>query len=72
MVELVVSPEQARLLTETHESVEIVDSSGNRLGFFARRFSDRDIEAALARARAGASARSTDEVLDRLNALDAR
>jgi hypothetical protein len=72
MVELVVSAEQARLLAETQESVEIVDANGNRLGFFARRFSDRDIETALTRAKTGTSGRSTADVLEQLKTLGTR
>lgn len=72
MVELVVSAEQAKLLVEAQGSVEIVDNKGNRLGFFARRFSDSEIETALARARAGGVRRSTADVLERINASDTR
>jgi hypothetical protein len=43
MVELVVTAEQAKLLAEAQENVEIVDAKGNRLGFFARRFSANEI-----------------------------
>ena len=70
MVELVVNAEQARLLAEAQESVEIVDSQGKRLGFFARPLTDRDIETARARAAAGQPGRSTAEVLERLRASD--
>lgn len=71
MVELVVNAEQARLLAEAQESVEIVDSQGKRLGFFARPFTDRDVETALARAAAaGQPGRSTADVLERLRASD--
>jgi len=72
MVELVVNAEQAKLLAEARESVEIVDAKGNRLGFFARRFSESEIQTALARAKTGGSSRSTAEVLDRINSLESR
>lgn len=72
MVELAVNAEQARLLTETHNSAEIVDSQGRRLGFFARPFTDRDMEIAMTRASAGQPGRSTAEVLERLRASDRR
>jgi hypothetical protein len=70
MVELVVTAEQAKLLSEANGSVEIVDAQGNRLGFFARRFSDRDVAVARLRVAAGASGRTTSEVLDRLKSLE--
>ena len=50
MVQIVVTPDQAKVLSEAKDSVEIVDLHGNRLGFFARPFSKPDIVIALARA----------------------
>lgn len=44
MVELVVTAEQAKLLSEANGSVEIVDAQGNRLGFFVRQVSERGIQ----------------------------
>ena len=72
MVKLVVSAEQAKVLTEARESVEILDPKGNRLGFFARPFSDHEIELARSRATAGQPGRSTADVLDRLASLSDR
>lgn len=69
MVELVVTAEQAKLLSEANDSVEIVDAQGNRLGFFARRFSDREVAVARLRVAAGTPGRATSEVLDRLKSL---
>lgn len=71
MVELVLSAEQARLLAEARESVELVDAQGNRLGFFARRFSDVDIETARKRAAMNQPGRPTADVLQGLRALEA-
>ena len=69
MVELVVTPEQAKFLAEANDSVEIVDGNGNRLGFFARPVSDRDVATASLRAAATQPGRQTAEVLDRLKKL---
>lgn len=69
MVEMVVNADQARLLAEARESVEIIDAQGNRLGFFARRFSDGDVAIALARAAERTPGNSTCEVLERLRSL---
>jgi hypothetical protein len=69
MVELVVTAEQAKLLTEAKDGVEIVDAQGNRLGFFARQFSDRDLSSAQLRASSGQIGRSTADVLERLQSL---
>ena len=68
MVELVVTPEQAKLLSEAKDSVEIVDADGNRLGFFARRFSENEVATARLRAAGRNAGRTTDEVLGRLTA----
>lgn len=69
MVELIVTSEQAKVLAEAQESVEIVDAKGNRLGFFARRFSDRDIAIARERAASAEPGLPTAAVLDRLGSL---
>ena len=69
MVELVVTAEQAKLLSEASDSVEIVDGQGNRLGFFARRFTEKDVAIARLRNAARASGRSTADVLERLESL---
>ena len=69
MVELVITAEQAQFLAEAKDSVEIVDVKGNRLGFFARRFSDREVTSAAVRAAADQTGRSTSEVLERLKSM---
>ena len=72
MVELVLNDEQARLLAEARDSVEIVDHQGNRLGFFARRFTDADVQAARTRAASGQPGAPTAAVLERLSSLPSR
>ena len=69
MVELVVTAEQAKFLAEARDSVEIVDNRGNRLGFFARRFTDQDIALAALRAASGHPGKSTVDVIGRLKPL---
>ena len=69
MVELVITAEQAQFLAEAKDSVEIVDGKGNRLGFFARRFSGHEVTSAAVRAAADQPGRSTSEVLERLKSL---
>ncbi|MGB8853833.1 MAG: hypothetical protein WCC69_09730 [Pirellulales bacterium] len=70
MIEMVVNADQARLLTEARESVEIIDAQGNRLGFFARRFSDGEVAIALARAAECTQGSSTRKVLERLRSRE--
>ena len=64
MVQIVVTPEQAKVLADAMDSVEIVDSHGNRLGFFARPFSEQEIAIARMRANSDAPRRSTQQVME--------
>ena len=66
MVQIVVTADQAKVLSEAKDSVEIVDLHGNRLGFFARPFSKPDIAIALARAASNEPRRTTKQVIERL------
>lgn len=70
MVKIVVSEEQAKAIAEAKGSVEIVDSSGNRLGFFARPFTDQDVAVARQRASSDEPRRTTKQVLERLKSLE--
>jgi hypothetical protein len=69
MVELVVTAEQAKFLAEARDSAEIMDNRGNRLGFFARRFTDQDIAVAALRAASQLPGKSTAAVLGQLKSL---
>jgi len=42
MAKPVLNDEQSRRIAEEHESVELVDANGTRLGFVARPFSQPD------------------------------
>ncbi len=64
-----VTAEQAKLLAEAKDGVEIVDAQGNRRSFFAQQFSDRDLSSARLRASSGQLGRSTADVLERLQSL---
>jgi hypothetical protein len=70
MVTLVLSAEQAQVLRDARETVELIDRAGTRLGVVARPPSDADVETALARLRDGREGKTTVEVLARLMALD--
>ena len=70
MVQIVVTPEQAKVLADAMDSVEIVDAHGNRLGFFARPFSEQEIATARARASSDAPRSSTQQVIGRLKSLE--
>lgn len=70
MPHIVVSNEQAKLIVEATEGVEVRDSSGNRLGFVARGFTDEDIAIAKQRVASDEPRYTTAEVLDHIQSLE--
>lgn len=70
MARIFVTEDQARTLAEATGTVEIVDVDGNRLGFFARPFTDDDIAIARQRLAADEPRRTTQQVLERLKLLE--
>ncbi len=70
MIRIVATEEQAKKLACARESVEIVDPLGNRLGFFARLFSDEDVRIARERLASNEERRSTASVLERLKSME--
>ena len=70
MVQIVVTAEQAKILADAPDSVEIVDAHGNRLGFFARPFTEQEIVIARQRANSDERRRSTQQVVERLESLE--
>lgn len=72
MVQIVVTEDQAKAIAESQERIEIVDTAGNRLGFFARPFTDDDVANARKRAASDEPRRTTEQVIDRLNSLEPR
>ena len=71
MVALVLNAEQARVLKDAREAVELIDAVGTRRGIVARPPFDAEVETALARLGDGREGKTTVEVLARLMALDA-
>ena len=71
MVTLVLNAEQAKVLQEAREAVELIDGVGTRLGIVSRTPSDAEVETALARLGDGREGKTTVEVLAGLMALDA-
>jgi hypothetical protein len=71
MVTLVLNAEQAKVLKDAREAVELIDAVGTRLGIVARPPSDTEVETALARLGDGREGKTTVEVLAGLMALDA-
>lgn len=71
MVTLVLNAEQAKVVKDAREPVELIDPVGTRLGIVARPPSDAEVETALARLGDGREGKTTVEVLARLMTLDA-
>ena len=55
---------------ESTDAIEIVDANGTRLGFFAKPFSDAEIDEAKGRSQFELDGSPTDEVLARIARLD--
>jgi hypothetical protein len=70
MVQIVLTAEQARLISGASDSVEIVDASGNRLGYLDRSLAAQEIAIARSRAESNEPRRSTQQVLQRLQSME--
>ncbi len=70
MPHIVLNDEQARIILESAESIEIRDRSGKHLGYVAHRFTDEDIAIAKERMASDEPRYTTQEVLDRIQSLD--
>jgi len=69
MLHIVVDDQQAKLISEATESVEIRDPRGKHLGYVAHGFTDEDIAIARQRIASGEPRSTTKEVLDHLRSL---
>jgi hypothetical protein len=72
MVQLILNDDQARVIRESVEPVEIVDRTGNRIGILKRghQWTPEELAEAERRARSDGPWYSTQEVLDHLNSLE--
>jgi hypothetical protein len=70
MHHIVVDNQQAKLIFEATESVEIRDQEGRHLGYAAHGFADEDIALANDRLASDQSRHTTQQVLDHLQSLD--
>jgi hypothetical protein len=70
MEHIVVSDQQARLISEATESIEIRDARGGHLGYVAHGFTDEDIAIAKQRLASDDPRYTTQQVLDHLRSLD--
>jgi hypothetical protein len=70
MHHIVVDDQQAKLITEATESIEIRDPRGRHIGYVAHGFTDQDIAAAKDRVGSDEPRYTTQEVLDHLHSLE--
>jgi hypothetical protein len=70
MEHIVVNDQQAKLISEATESIEIRDATGEHLGYVAHGLTDEDIAIAKQRLASDEPRYSTREVLDHLRSLD--
>jgi hypothetical protein len=70
MYHIVVDAQQAKLISEATESVEIRDPQGRHLGYVAHGFTDEDIAIAKDRAASDALRYTTREALSRLQSAE--
>jgi len=69
MPQIIVDDEQARIISESAESVEICDREGRHLGFVAHGFTDDDIAIAKQRRASDEPRFTTQQVLDHIQSL---
>lgn len=69
---IVVNDEQARIIAQTGENVEIRDSGGNHLGYVAHGFDEHDIAIAKQRRASDEPRYTTEEVLKHMESFDGR
>jgi len=70
MHHIIVDDQQAKIISEATESVEIRDPRGRHLGYVARRFTDEDIAIAKRRLASDEPRYTTQQVLDHLRSLE--
>lgn len=70
MVQVVMTAEQAKLVSETSDSIEMVDSNGEKLGTLLRPPTQDDIRIAGERISRGGKRHTTKQVIDHLRSLD--
>ncbi len=72
MQHIVVDEQQARLVSEATESIEIRDPRGRHLGYVAHGFTDEDLAIARQRLASGMPLYTTPQVLAHLRSLETR
>jgi len=69
MIYIVVDDQQAKLIAESSQSVEIRDNKGNHLGFVSHGFSNEDLALAKQRLSSAQPRVSSEELIDHLRTM---
>ena len=72
MHHIVVDDQQAKVISEATENIEIRDSRGTHLGYVAHGFTDEDIAMAVRRMGSHEPRKTTEEVLAHLRSLECK
>jgi len=70
MAHIILDDDQARVVSQATEVVEIRDRQGRGLGYVAHRFTEEDLRVADTRLHSGERRYTTQEVLDHLRSLE--
>jgi hypothetical protein len=70
MPHIIVDDEQARIILQSAENIEIRDRNGKHLGYVARGFTDEDIAIARKRMASDQPRYTTQQVLDHIRSLE--
>jgi hypothetical protein len=70
MAHITIDDQQARIVLESTDQIEVRDRRGNRLGYVARSFSAEEIAEAQQRLASGGPWYTTQQVLDHLRSLE--
>jgi hypothetical protein len=72
MIYIVVNDDQAKLISESPDGIEIRDSSGRHLGYVAHDFTDTDLALAKSRLASSQQRFETKAVIEQLRAMEVK
>jgi hypothetical protein len=72
MAYITIDEQQAQMVRETSETIEVRDHEGNRLGYVSRNFTPEEIAEAKRRLVSGGPSYTTQQVLSHLSSLEAK
>jgi hypothetical protein len=70
MIRITVASDQARMLREGQQPLEVVDEHGNAVGCYWKAFTSEEVAEARRRSAAEPGGRTTKEILERLSGME--